>query len=220
MKNIVGALSFLLALLGTGSSFAGTIKEYTADMVDVKSEQVVNRYYIAEKKMRIDTFGAQGGRQGAKTKSDQPSGIAIIRLDQKKMYILQEDKTYIEMPITDDKIENAMDMSKMFMGGTAPTRKVENLGTETVSGYKAEKNRITTTIAMMGQKHTTTHTEWIAREFSMPVRMQEPNGRIMEMRNIKTGAPSASVFEMPAGYKRNTQMEEMMKSMQQKQKGK
>jgi hypothetical protein len=46
----------------------------------------------------------------------------------------------------------------------------------------------------------------------MPVRT-ENQGVIQEMRNIKPGRPDASLFEIPSGYKRDAQMEQMMKGM-------
>ena len=205
MKNLIkGFGGFLAVMLISGTAYAaGTIKEYTADLVDVKSGQTVGKYHVTEKKIRMDSSDA---KRGGGTSS-------IIRMDQGKMYILQdEDKTYMEMPFkgTVDNLEN---LGKQMMGGIAPERKVESLGTEKISGYNAEKSKITTTVNMMGRKFTTTGYEWKAKEFTMPIRTETDKGEAMEMRNIKIGAPSDSVFEIPAGYTRNTQMENMMKQI-------
>lgn len=206
MKNLIKRLGLLIILLAPSIAFAGTIREYSADVVDVKSGRIVSTYYVTEKKMRVDSFDSEGGKHGEGPRS-------IIRMDHGKMYSLREDKTYLEFPMKGDTVPNMEEMGSMMMGGAAPKRMLKKLGTETVSGYKAEKFQVTTTIDMFGQTHTMSHYEWKAKEFDLPVRMQNEDGEIMEMRNIKTGAPDASVFEIPAGYKKNTQMEDRMKQM-------
>ena len=158
-KNIVilfKMFGLLIILLVTHTAFAGTIKEYSADMVDVGSGKVVSKLFVTEKKMRMDTSDTEGGRKGGKSTS-------IIRMDLGKMYILQEDKTYMEIPMKGDKVPNIDELSAQMMGGAAPKRKLENLGSETVNGYRAEKVRVTTTVNMMGQTHTMTHYEWKAK---------------------------------------------------------
>ena len=206
MNNLIKMLSPLLILLGASASFAGTIKEYTADMVDTKTGQVAAKYYITEKKIRVDALDERSGRRGT-------GGVAsIIRMDQNKMYAFQDDKTYIELPLKGT-ISNLQDVSNQMMGGAAPKRTEEKIGTETVSGYSTDKLKVTTTMNFMGRTHSTTNFEWKAKEFDIPLRIQTENGDTTEMRNIKVGAPSASVFEIPAGYTRNVEMENMMKGM-------
>ncbi|MCL2473439.1 MAG: DUF4412 domain-containing protein [Alphaproteobacteria bacterium] len=202
MKSLIKGLGLLAVMLVAGTAHAGTIKEYSADMVDAKTGQVVGKYYVTEKKIRVDSSNEKGGG----------NVISIIRMDQDKMYALQEDKTYMEIPFKGT-VTDLESIGTQMMGGIAPQRKVENLGSETVSGYKAEKSKVTTTMNMMGQTFTTTAHEWKAKEFDMPLRTQTDKGETMEMRNIKVGAPPASVFEIPAGYTRNVEMENMMKQM-------
>jgi hypothetical protein len=196
MKNLIKGLSLLLILLGAHLAYAGAIKEYTADMVDVGTGEVVTKYYVTEKKLRMDNVG------------DADGSMTIIRMDQGKGYIMQPDNTYLEIPLKGDKVPSYEEMATMMLGNLGPKIKREKLGEETVNGYTAEKSRVTATV--MG--HTTVHTEWNAKEFDFPVRMQM-NDDTTEMRNIKIGTPAASVFEIPAGYTRNTELEEMMKLM-------
>ena len=201
MKNLFKMFGLLIILLVAYTAFAGTIKEYSADMVDADSGRVISKLFVTEQKMCMDSSDA-GGR------------IAIIRMDQGKGYVLQEDKTYMEIPIKGDKVPNFEELGAQMMGEAAPKRKLENLGLETISGYQTVKVHVTTTVNMMGQMHTMIHYEWKAKEFDVPLRTQDENGgQTMEIRNIKVGAPDASVFEIPAGYKKNTRLEEMMKQM-------
>jgi hypothetical protein len=194
MKNLFkGFICFFVLCLAL-PVLAGSIKSYSADMVDVKSGKVMQRIAAAPDKLYMENFNSQGKREG----------VAIIRLDQRKMYIfMEETKTYMEMPFDKDRFS----LADMQMGGVET--KDEALGTEKVSGYTATRHRQTTKV--MGV--TTTALYWLAPEFDpMPVRA-EVAGAIQEMRNIKTGSPDAALFEIPKGYKRDKTMEDMMKGM-------
>jgi len=175
-------------------AFAGSVKEYSADMVEVKSGRVTQKLAVTPDKIFSEGLDAQGRRES----------VAILRLDRKKMYIfIEANKSYWELPFNKDHF-TAADLRV----GLAQIKR-EKAGEETVGGYKAEKWRITTTA--LGQSSTSN--EWITKEFGfMPVRT-EIDGVIREMRNIKPGTPDAALFEIPKGYARDTAMENMMKSM-------
>jgi len=194
MKTVLKSLACFLSLCFAVPAFAGSIKEYTADMVDVKSGKAMQKLAVTPDKIYSESFDAQGKRQG----------MAIIRMDQKKMYvIMEENKSYMELPF-DKKQFTAADLSM----GMVQTKQ-EKVGTEPVNGYKADKFKITATA--MGR--TFTSFQWIAPEFDpMPIRT-ESDSVAHEMRNIKTDRPDASLFELPKGYKRDTQTEQMMKAM-------
>jgi len=211
LKNLITILSLSLVLSAATWAFAGSVPEYSADMVDVQSGKVVGRYYVAEKKMRMESFGERG-----------EGSIAIIRMDQQKMYALQEDKTYLTVPLKGDKIPDFAELGSMVGGEAAPKVTQEKVGSETVNGFQTEKFRVTATIKVMGKTHTMTSFLWKAKEFDLPVRTQdEQSGLVVEMRNIREGAPAPSLFEVPAGYrdmsKEMEKMMEMMKSRQGKQ---
>ena len=195
MKALLKSLACFFILCFAVSAFAGSIKEYTADMVDVKSGKAMQKLAVTPDKISSESFNAQGKRQA----------MAIIRMDQKKMYVItEENKSYMELPF-DKKQFNAADLSMGMV-----QIKQEKVGTETVNGYKADKFK--TTATAMGR--TFTSFQWIAPEFDpLPIRTESDSGGAHEMRNIKTGRPDASLFELPQGYKRDTQMEQMMKAM-------
>jgi hypothetical protein len=191
MKKTLFAL--LPLMLAASVVFAGSVKEYSADMVDVKSGRVTQRIAVMPDKVYSETFGASGKREAA----------VILRMDQKKMIMLMEqNKSYMELPFNKDQFTT----SDLAFGVVEVKR--EKLGTETVSGYSASKYRITS--KAMGM--TVTVLQWMAPEFDMPLRT-ESQGNIQEMRNIKTGRPDAALFEMPKGYTRDKAMEEMMKGL-------
>ncbi len=208
MRKGKWGIALVMVLLSAGLAWAGTVKEYSADMVDVNTGKVVQKLYVTEQKMRVEQVDAGG----------KPGGGSIVRLDKKMMYVLQENKTYMEFPLSGNAASMQEALENMRLMGMKPQITREKQGTETVNGYKAEKVKTTVTLNMGGQKTSVSHLEWQALEFEpMPVRTQNPrDNSLTEMRNIKTGAPSASLFEIPAGYKKDTSMEDMMKQMQQK----
>jgi hypothetical protein len=189
-KGFVCCIALCLAL----PALAGSIAEYTADMVNVKTGKVVQKIAVTPDRIYSESFNDQGKREG----------ISLVRMDQKKMYVFMEvNKSYMELPFDKDRF-TAADLN---MGAVQTKR--EKVGAETVSGYKADKFR--TTVQVMGMTMQTY--QWMAPEFEpMPIRT-EAEGIIQEMRNIKTGRPDAALFEIPKGYKRNAQMEQMMKGM-------
>jgi hypothetical protein len=193
MKTLLKSFIVLLVLGLALPAFAGSIQEYSADMVDVKSGRVAQKLAVTPDKIYCENFNAQGKRDA----------ISILRLDQKKLFVfLEANKSYMELPFNKDRF-TAADLSM----GMVQTKQ-EKVGSETVNGYAADKFRIT--VQVMGM--TRTAFQWLAPEFDLPVRT-EAEGVIQEMRNIKAERPDAALFELPKGYKRDAQMEQMMKSL-------
>jgi hypothetical protein len=194
MKILLKSLACFLALIPALPAWAGSISEYSADMVDVKSGRVVQKIAVAPDKIYSESLSAQGRREA----------LAIIRLDQKKMYVfIEATKSYMELPFNKERF-TAADLNM----GMVQTKQ-EKMGTEKVGDYMADKFMITASV--MGI--STTAYQWLAPEFDpLPVRI-ESDGGVQEMQNIKTGSPDPALFEIPAGYKRDAQMEQMMKGM-------
>ena len=202
MKTV--KLSLVLLLLCGALVFGGTIKDYSADQVDVQSNKVIGKIYATESRLRLEVFSGDGKLES----------FVIVRQDEKKIYTFQEeDKTYMEFPILGNNVsiyESLISMGQSF--GIIPDIKRENQGSETVSGYKTDKFRTTTTVELFGQRQTTTSYEWIAAEFDMPIRIQNEDTTV-EMRNIKTAKPAASLFEIPSGYSSLGNMGDLMKAL-------
>ncbi len=201
MRKGILLLGLLAGLFLAGTALAGTIKEYTAEMVDVDSGQVGQKIYVTEQKMRADQAAGPG----------KPAAITIIRLDKGAIFVLQPDKTFFTIPVGGN-VKNLKDLDSLMLMGMKSDVKREKEGTETISGYQADKFKVTTVLTTgPNQNITRVHYEWTAPEFDMPLRVQALGGKsAVEMRNIKVGSPAAAVFEIPDGYKRNTQLEEMM----------
>jgi hypothetical protein len=194
MRTLCKSFVVLLVLAFALPAFAGSITEYSADMVDVKSGRVAQKIAVMPDKVYSESFNAQGKREA----------ISIIRMDQKKMFVfLEQPKSFMELPFDKERF-TAADLNM----GIVQTKKEPTGSSETVGGYKADKFRVT--VRAMGI--TRTVFEWIAPEFDLPIRT-EAEGVILEMRNIKAGRQDAALFENPQGYPRNAALEQMMKGM-------
>ena len=197
-------INLVLFLFMAGFAFGGTVKNYTADLMDINAKRIVGKVYVKEDKLRMESFDENG----------KISNILIVRMDQKVIYSLNENmNTYVRFLIPENKLsayENLLLMGQGF--GITSSINRERQGTETVNGYRAAKFLTTTTIAIFGEKMTAVSYEWIAAEFDWPLRTQDDEGTV-EMHNIKIETPGDSLFEIPASYKRDSAMEELFKDM-------
>ncbi len=191
MRKTILLLGLALGVLLAGHAQAGTITDYTAELVDTGSGQVKQVFFVTERKIRTDILGAQG----------LVEGIVIMRRDLGKLFMLQPaDRTYIEMPLDKD-VKSLKDLENRAVLGMMPEVRRQKLGSETVNGYNTEKFNVITSATIANTTTITEHYEWLAPEFDIPLRMQTPGDEAaLELRNIRVGAPPAEAFEMPAGY--------------------
>ena len=191
--------ALVCGLAATGK--AGKLKEYSADQVrikDGKTEQV-GKIYVATDKIRTEMRHPGG----------QGTMILIMRQDKKVAWTLfPEKKTYFENAIDEKEMEKHLTGLRQGV-----KTKEEDLGTETVNGYKCKKRRIETNMEMMGHKITSHTTVWTSDELGFPLRTEADNGVITEMRNVDVGSQPSSLFEVPSGWKRTANMMEAIGDM-------
>ena len=72
------------------------------------------------------------------------------------------------------------------------------VGTEMMNGRMCDKWEFT---AKPGT-HGSTRTLWIDHSTRIPIKTAMPDGMTMEFKNIKEGAQSASLFQVPPGYQK------------------
>lgn len=88
------------------------------------------------------------------------------------------------------------------------TETVTPLGTQTVNGVQATGTQITEVIPAgaigNAQPITSTRTTWVSNDLHIPVQIKSSDPRIantdMELTNISTGEPSATLFTVPSTY--------------------
>jgi outer membrane lipoprotein-sorting protein len=87
-----------------------------------------------------------------------------------------------------------------------PETSCQKVGTEVVDGRQCNKWQFT------GKDKGSSRTVWIDQKSGIPVKAVMSNGATVEITNIKEGAQSASLFEIPEGYQK-FDMDGMMRGM-------
>jgi hypothetical protein len=146
---------------------------------------------------------------GSKRRTDQESNggvITILRGDLSMRYtLLVSRKTYMEMPLDPKTL-------KLQPGNASSKRIKEKVGTEEVNGELCDKYRLgsdtgkTPEIRQPGLTNQASVSGfiWIGQSTHMMVKTENANSAV-EWKNIKLGQPDASVFEIPADYKKSEQ---------------
>jgi len=84
----------------------------------------------------------------------------------------------------------------------------KRVGEETVNGRGAVKYQATSPQGKVQYA-------WLDTKLKFLVKSEDPEGRSMEFRNIKEGAQPASLFEIPAGYRKMDMQQMIQERMQQ-----
>lgn len=124
--------------------------------------------------------------------------------------LMHDQKMYMEIPPEQSGWEPYE--SKACMG----YENGEKQGAETVNGHSTEKWRCTGQTMVSEGQAATDATIWYDPELKFQIKTIEDNGNVFEVRDIQIGAQDASMFKIPAGYKK-FDMNAMMQQMQQQQ---
>lgn len=196
----MGKIADLLAKSSFSAKALMTISGAKQKMPEMEFEMVTS-----EGKTRIEIdFTKMMASAGGEAEGMPAMGkMVTISLPAKKMayQIMTVMKAYCETPIP-DAADGSAETPKVV-------RKVE--GKETVEGYDCEKVRNTITT----KDGTTVEVfSWEAKKLDgIPVKTETktPEGTFtMTFKDIKTGKPPASAFEIPAGFTKYNSMQEMM----------
>jgi outer membrane lipoprotein-sorting protein len=187
----------MLSGLSAHALLGGKITKYTADqvMIDANGKiQHKGKIYVTPNKMRMDSLSPKG----------EGSIVMIFRRDKNIGWTLNpEKKLYMERPFNEKDMEQA---TKRIIN----SKNEKVLGTETVNGFKCTKKEVETSVEFMGYKRTVKSIIWMSKRLDMPIRTKSQDGSMTELRNIKKGAPAGKYFEIPNGYKKVSNMMELM----------
>ncbi|SRR5258707_4652338 len=151
------------------------------------SEKTAGKIYVSPPKMRMDSTS-----KGHET-------IMIIDSNTKTSYMLMpQQHMYMEIHASQGGILTrpeqtppaSFDPKHPCPAGIT----CKKVGTETINGRVCEKWEITT-------KSGTT-TSWVDQKLFYPIKTVTASGYVTELSNIKEGRPNASLFEVPAGYRK------------------
>jgi len=196
MTRLLLRTSCIFALLLAASSvFAQS--EFSADLFNnQKPEGPQAKIFFGKDKARFESV-----------KKDPRGGGAVIMDLAKQTWtvVMDERQMYMEMPSQMAKQRVAYDF---FRTGDAENacsdwlQKAENkggschkVGNETVNGRSTVKYEGTNAKGETGYV-------WIDPKLRFPVKWQGKNNESGELRNIQEGSQPASLFEIPAGYKK------------------
>jgi hypothetical protein len=179
-----GLAGFVLCLWACGQG--GKIEEYSAKQFfkDPGGREGTHNIFVSHGNMRMETRSPMG----------KGSMVVIFRKDKGVTWTLfPENKFYMENKLDQARLQKTL--GKIPMDTTK-----EDLGTETVNGFKCRKMRVETATNIMGQEIKSTSTVWTSDRLDLPLRSQGKDGGIMELRDIKPGSQPPDLFEIPAGY--------------------
>lgn len=190
----ITAIACLLWLAPT--AMAGKITQFQAKQVHLDQAgqiRTTNQIYSMPDKLRLEMNHPSG----------QGSMIMIFRKDKEVHWILSpKNKRYTEQPMD----EAAWERTR---GDFIKAQNMEDLGMETVQGFRCRKRRVTTTVQVMGVKRTSTSTVWSSPKIAFPIRTESQTGEVTELRNIKKGVQPDALFEIPCSYTQVSSMIEL-----------
>ncbi len=182
------AVRLLVASVVLGASLSGRAQgplqmpSFSADQIHTMSGKTkTSKVYGTSNAIRME-----GEEKGKKS-------IVIMRFDRKVMWsLLTDQKMYVELPWA----------SQAEWASWAKDAEVQRqpLGTEQVGAYTCDKSRVQVTL----QGKVYTSLEWTAKELhGFIVKTQDEKGKWSnEYQNIQLGQQDASLFEVPADYKK------------------
>ncbi|MDD5724025.1 MAG: DUF4412 domain-containing protein [Syntrophales bacterium] len=183
-------------LMSTGAAYAGKITSFSAEQVSIAPDGKIEntgKMYVTPDKIRMEMRSPQG----------EGSMIIIMRRDNNLYWMVNPgEKKYFERPLNEKEWEG---MAK----GMIKSQTEQDLGTETVNGFKCSKKSVETVVEVMGFKTTSRSVVWISQKLDMPIRTRTEDGHVTELRNIKEGGQPKQLFENPDGYKKVGNMMEL-----------
>ena len=189
-KRMVWVSLFLVSVLVMAGCAPTVSKGYSADYVFKSAGMTMRgKMYFAGDKWRTETKGAIRGTPGY----GKPV-ISIARADKKVIWIIMPDqKMYMEREMDVAELRSYM----VKMPGETERKKV---GSEKVSGIMCDKYKVTFKYGE-GMRPETMY-QWLSRD-NIPVKTVAADGSWSSVyTNIKRGRQPASLFELPAGYKK------------------
>ncbi len=155
-------------------------KQFSADqIITTKNGMTINsKVYVDDGKIHTDING-----NGMNMSS-------IVRLDEKKMYMVMEQQKMVIVKPLDD--ATAGKLQAAVGGGSA---KFDLVGPETVDGTPCIKYKMT------AGTDPKVFYWWVNPATNSPVKMAADDGSLtVNWKNYKAGPQDASLFEPPAGY--------------------
>jgi hypothetical protein len=199
--------------LGLAAPVAGpaVAQQFSADLVMQGREASPGKIYVADGKVRMENVGGPGVML-----ADARANSAYVLMPQQKMYLdmkMTGRMTQVFMPVNpNNPCPQWQEMAKEAHKD-ASQWSCKRVGNETVNGRSTVKYQAA---SPQGEVHYA----WLDTKLNFLMKTQDPDGKGMELKNIKEGAQPASLFEIPAGYQKMDMQQMMQQRMQQRGGGK
>lgn len=182
---------FVLAV-SSARAWQAMPQPFSADMVTnvAKGEQATGKFYFSPPKTRMD-MNARG--RDVTVISDSKTQIGYILMPQQHMYMESHGSQSSPMAPRIPEVDTNFDPNNPC--ASRPDVTCKKSGTETVNGRVCDKWEFT-------NKNGATTTSWIDQKLHFPIKTRNADGASVEFSNIKEGAQTASLFEVPAGYRK------------------
>ncbi|HVZ17123.1 MAG TPA: DUF4412 domain-containing protein, partial [Terriglobales bacterium] len=166
---------------------------FSADMsLKTHGENVNGKYYVGDHKIRTD-MSMHG--QDISQITDASTQTSYMLMHKQHMY-MEIHAGQSPMMNRGPKVPDLKSYDPNNPCANDPNTTCKNEGTETVNGRSANKWVFT------NKSDGNTMTAWLDKKLHFPIRTITSNGTEMDLTNIQEGAPSASLFEVPAGYQK------------------
>ena len=175
MRWLIMAVVGLMAVSGRAVE---PLQQFSADQVmTVSGQQMNSRLYVDGTSLRTEMQMEGAGPV-----------VSIVNGEKQTLWILMPGNMYLEKSVASDD-----DVSRRAWSGDASNR--EHLGQETINGQLCDKYRIK---ADKNSLFLFTHAKTGA-----PVLMTSSDNSVrIEWKNVKPGPQPASLFQLPAGYRK------------------
>jgi hypothetical protein len=198
MKRGLVVLPLLALILALGLAAApARAQQFSADMIVVgsgQSSEQPRKIYVSNGKMRFET----GGRAGGIMLTDATAKTAVMLMPQMKAYLDMGKMGMVSQAFMSVDPENPcpqwQEIAKNFDKKDV-TWTCKRVGQETVNGRSTLKYQASSNTGEQAYA-------WVDPKLKFLVKSQDKEGRGMELKNIQEGAQPASLFEVPADYKK------------------
>jgi len=184
-----------VAILVFAASFVFAQTEFSAEVYNDKHPDSDAKVYFGKDKARFEPARKEA-RGGGAVIVDMSKQSWTVLMDERQMYMEMPQQMigqkvgydFFHAQNVDDACPQWLQMPRN-QGGTC-----HKVGNETVNGRSTVKYEGTNSKGETG-------TVWLDPKLRFPVKWQDKNGG-GELRNIQEGSQPASLFEIPAGYKK------------------
>ncbi len=197
MRNV-----FTLGLTAVLLTFTVHAQEYSADEITVSAGTVTKgRIYHTATRMRSDMFLVDA-KSGSVTETDvitdQAQKLIYVVQPQKKVILVNHVLQGLSDPTGGVSASSCTELLKSvgaLLSGSYDN--CQQVGSETINGRSTVKWQLQRKVGPMAMPFTV----WVDSTLKVPVKW-EGMGSSSELRNVQLGPQSASLFVLPADYRR------------------